>query len=184
MVAFSLDGLPVIRDVVLHVSSGLLAWPAKGVIYGRLGAPVGALCSDGYIRLGGGRGGRCMYAHRLIWEAVHGPIPAGLEVDHRNGKKADNRIVNLDLVTRAENVRRAFALGLAAVGEACSYSRLTEEQVCEIRASALPTRTWAAMLGLDPSTIRLARRGSTWRHVACRGRRPVKQRRSRRGGAR
>lgn len=179
----ALDHLPVVRAVILHEQSRYLVWPAKGVIYGRSGEPVGAVCADGYVRLGGNRNG-VLYAHRLIWETVHGPIPSGLEIDHRNGRKSDNRIVNLDLVTRQENVRRAFENGLAPVGEACSYARLTEALVCEIRASTLPTSAWALKLGMHPKTIRAARRGTSWRHVACRGRRPVKSRRSRRGGGR
>ena len=173
--------LPAIRNVILHWESRLLVWPAKGIVYGRMGEPVGAVCADGYVRLGGGRNGH-LYAHRLIWETVHGQIAPGLEIDHRNGNKADNRIRNLDVVTRRENVRRAIANGQTPVGEACSYAKLTEDLVCQIRASTLPTRTWAAMLALDPSTIRTARRGTTWRHVACRGRRPVKSRRGARHG--
>src|SRR5690606_22574999 len=97
-------------------------------------------------------------------------------------RKADNRIRNLDLVTQSENVRRAIAMGLMPIGVDKPEAKLDDDTVCRIRASNLPTRTWAAMLGMDPATIRSARRGTSWRHVACRGRRPVKSRRSRRGG--
>lgn len=172
--------LPEIRNVILHMESRLLVWPAKGTIYGRLGEPVGGVCADGYVRMGG-RPGSPLYAHRLVWETVHGPIPKGMEIDHRNGRKADNRIINLDLVTRSENVQRAIAKGLMPVGQDRADSKLTDDLVCQIRASNLPTRTWAHMLQVDPATVRMARRGTTWRHVACRGRRPVKSRR-RRGG--
>lgn len=41
---------------------------------------------------------RTIYLHRLILSA-----PKGLEVDHINGDKRDNRRANLRLVTRAEN---------------------------------------------------------------------------------
>ena len=44
-------------------------------------------------------------AHRLIWEMVVGPIPKGMQIDHINGKRSDNRISNLRLVTQAENSR-------------------------------------------------------------------------------
>lgn len=176
----ALHALPTIHNVILHVPTRLLVWPAKGVIYGRMGAPVGAVCADGYVRLGGARNGY-LYAHRLIWETVHGPIPAGLEIDHRNGRRNDNRIVNLDLVTRQENVRRAVESGRVPLGMDKAEAKLTDDLVCEIRGSNLPTRTLALKLGVDPRTVRDARRGRTWRHIECRGRRPVRTRR--RGGA-
>ena len=36
-------------------------------------------------------------------------LPAGMEVDHVNRDKMDNRRENLELVTREENMRRAFS---------------------------------------------------------------------------
>ena len=42
-----------------------------------------------------------VYAHRAAVSA-----PAGQTVDHLNGNKADDRKQNLQVVSRAENVRR------------------------------------------------------------------------------
>jgi hypothetical protein len=41
--------------------------------------------------------------HRLVAEAFFGPCPAGLEVCHNNGEKADNRVENLRYDTRSAN---------------------------------------------------------------------------------
>ena len=41
--------------------------------------------------------------HRLVLEAFVGPIPAGMEIDHINGIKDDNRLVNLRVATPKEN---------------------------------------------------------------------------------
>ena len=43
-------------------------------------------------------------AHRIIYGLHFGVIPNGLEIDHINGNRADNRIENLRLVTRRENM--------------------------------------------------------------------------------
>ena len=51
-------------------------------------------------------------AHRLVWLHFHGPIPEGLEINHRNGDKQDNRPDNLQLVTTAENAAHAYETGL------------------------------------------------------------------------
>lgn len=46
-------------------------------------------------------------AHRLIWIYAHGDIPDGKQIDHINGKRDDNRLENLRLVTSAENNRNS-----------------------------------------------------------------------------
>lgn len=47
-----------------------------------------------------------VYAHRIAWEAVHGPIPAGVEIDHLCSVPRCVNPDHLELVTHAENVRR------------------------------------------------------------------------------
>jgi len=43
--------------------------------------------------------------HRLIWVLVNGDIPKDLTIDHKNGDKRDNRISNLRLATREQQLR-------------------------------------------------------------------------------
>lgn len=50
--------------------------------------------------------------HRLVTAAFLGPRPDGHEVNHRDGDKRNNVVANLEYVTRAQNVRHAFAMGL------------------------------------------------------------------------
>lgn len=41
--------------------------------------------------------------HRVIWFYFNGEIPKGMQIDHINGDKTDNRLENLRLVTPKEN---------------------------------------------------------------------------------
>lgn len=50
--------------------------------------------------------------HRLVAQAFVPGHVYGLDVNHKNGIKADCRAENLEWVTRSENHRHAFATGL------------------------------------------------------------------------
>jgi hypothetical protein len=52
---------------------------------------------------------RTVRAHRWAWEATHGPVPAGLTLDHLCGRPACVRPDHLDPCTAAENLRRRHA---------------------------------------------------------------------------
>lgn len=46
--------------------------------------------------------------HRLNWIAVHGPIPKGLFLRFKDGNRLNPLVKNLELVTRAEHLRRNY----------------------------------------------------------------------------
>lgn len=63
----------------------------------------GALERDGYRRISVGGVPHCITA-RVVWEVFYGEIPDGLEIDHVNTVRDDNRVENLRLVTHRENL--------------------------------------------------------------------------------
>lgn len=66
----------------------------------RHGGPAGSLNNVGYIQIW--IDGQSYKAHRLGWFYVHGEWPSG-QIDHINGNRADNRIVNLREATHSQN---------------------------------------------------------------------------------
>ena len=49
-------------------------------------------------------------ASRLVWNTFNGDIPEGMEIDHINTVRDDNRLSNLRLVTHKENCRNARSI--------------------------------------------------------------------------
>ena len=49
--------------------------------------------------------------HRVIWTHLHGEIPAGMVVDHRDGARGNNNPDNLQAITVAQNTQRRHTAG-------------------------------------------------------------------------
>ncbi len=82
--------------------SGVLRWrrpPSRNATI-KAGDLAGCINSDGYLQVK--LRGKSRIAHRLIWLYQHGVWPSGV-IDHRNGVKTDNRLVNLREVSVAVN---------------------------------------------------------------------------------
>lgn len=65
-----------------------------------VGKQMGTMTDIGYVLVW--VAGKLQKAHRMAWLYTHGELP-NLDIDHINGVKNDNRIVNLRLASRAEN---------------------------------------------------------------------------------
>ena len=106
--------------------------------------------SDGYkcfTAYDGNRKVTSHYVHRFVWECLKGPIPKGMEINHINEDKTDNRLENLELVTQKENIQKR------------SYNKLSMEKAERIREEykekeAITFAKLAAKYDCNPTTIR------------------------------
>jgi hypothetical protein len=74
------------------------------------------------------------YIHRVILMTFIGE--SKLEVNHKNGIKADNRLCNLEYVTSKQNKAHAWANGMYShIGENNHMSYLTGDAIEKIRQS-------------------------------------------------
>lgn len=147
------------------LAAGFRVDAERGLVIGKRGRPI-TKGRPNYIQLQHMQR-TVAQAHRFIWECVNGPIPEGMEINHINGIKFDNRICNLELVTPSENSLHAYRIGLkTAVGEKNGRAVLTPDDVRLIRATSAPQIVLARRFGISRSSVRDIKARITWRNVA------------------
>lgn len=92
-------GIPAVDRVLARVTYDHGCWVFTGY-----------RSRDGYgrIKVGPGRQREC---HAVVYEAVEGVIPNGMQIDHRCRNPACCNPIHLDVVTSAENTRRGRTAG-------------------------------------------------------------------------
>ena len=113
---------------------------------------------------------RQVLVHRLVATAFIGAIGDGSEINHKDGDKRNNRVSNLEIVTRSENIRHAMKTGLMRLnGEDNPAAKLTAEQVRQIRATYTSGgkgyTAFAREFGVSREVIRDIIKGRTWKGV-------------------
>ena len=105
--------------------------------------------------------------HQLVTKAFLGQCPDGLEINHKNGKKADNRLVNLEYVTRSQNHFHSRRVLGRTVGETHGMAKLTNQQVFEIRALAgtMSHEKIGKRFGVSGSAAGNIIRRKRWKHI-------------------
>ena len=89
---------------LFEYKDGKLYWKVRKANCVQIGQEAGGKVTHGYM--GVRFDGKTFLAHRVIWEMFNGAIPDGLQIDHINEVKDDNRIENLQLVTAKQNQQR------------------------------------------------------------------------------
>ena len=105
--------------------------------------------------------------HQLVAKAFI-PNPQNKpDVNHINGIKTDNRLENLEWATKQENIGHSWNTGLITIdqmpyGQSHHNSKLTEQDVREIRASAEKKTELAKRFNVTTSTIYYIRTCRSW----------------------
>lgn len=163
-----------------EVWKDVLDWPYKASNLGRVvrtvkvtgtraGKPIkGGKSKLGYsiICLSDAPRKKCVTRHGLIMLVFCGPTPEGMEIDHIDGNRLNNRLDNLRFVTPSENINGAVARGHR--GHKRWNAKLTDEIVREIRLAktvGIKASAIADQLGVSQSTVFHVLRGDNWKHV-------------------
>lgn len=123
---------------------------------------------SGYMRLH--FNGRHLLVARLVGMAFHDNPQNLPTINHKNGVKTDNRGVNLEWCSNAQNNQHAIDNGLVSPrrGERHHNAKLNEQAVAEIRAKykqGARQYQLAATYGVDPSSISHVVNRQNWAHV-------------------
>ncbi len=106
--------------------------------------------------------------HSLVAEAFIGPRPDGYDINHRDADRANNDRRNIEYVTPRQNEDHAVSLRLKPHGERNRRSKLTDDQVEEVRRlGALGTMSHhaiARLFGVGRAGISYILRGENRRH--------------------
>jgi hypothetical protein len=93
--------------------------------------------SDGYsqIRLTNKSGRKCFKIHRLVAKCFIPNIYNKLEINHKNGVKKDNSVLNLEWCTRSENQLHAFKNNLNSRLKGCDskLAKFSKNEIMSIR---------------------------------------------------
>jgi hypothetical protein len=92
----------LLESLRYDAETGLFLWTIDPKFGIKAGDIAGSRTKHGYIRISFKR--RLYLAHRLAWLYVHGRWPVD-QIDHINGVKSDNRILNLREATAIQNLQ-------------------------------------------------------------------------------
>lgn len=124
--------------------------------------------TQGYVTVCPG-GRKHQLVHRIVAETFLGPIPEGMEVNHIDGNKRNNRADNLEYVTRRGNTLHAVELGLMRrKGEdnpAAKVSNAQMKAAYALVASGVHATDAAAKVGVPLYSLRSMLTGSKWKSL-------------------
>lgn len=106
--------------------------------------------------------------HRLVLEAWAGACPPGLICCHNDGDPSNNSVENLRWDTPQANADDSLKHGTRARGSKCKASKLTEDEVVEIRglrSDGESIGVLASRFGVTYENVLAIVRRKSWRHL-------------------
>lgn len=139
----------------------------KGVKQNRILRPY--VMPNGYLQvaLSNGCVEKKFYVHRLVLSAFTNGDHSKT-VNHINGKKHDNRLSNLEYMTRSENTSHSHhVLGNSLRGERNGNAKLTANEVIKIRelAKHQTHESIAKIFKISRPTVTEISIGRKWKHL-------------------
>lgn len=110
------------------------------------------------------------YIHRLVLLTFCGKPSAGMEANHLNSIRADNRLSNLKWDTHQNNVNEKLRIGTQTKGERCWNAKLDPFKVRRIRLiheidPTLSQRKIAKIFNVNQHQIWRILTGIGWKHI-------------------
>jgi len=139
----------------------------EGVIFNtNTKKPIKPVFKNGYaqVRLSSDGKVKTFSLHRLVYHTYKGQT-IGLHINHINGIRTDNRLVNLEAITLQENMDKRVFLNR---GEKVNTAKLTPREVMAIRLSkskGVSTKTLTEKYHLVRSSINRIASGKNWKHL-------------------
>lgn len=158
------------EGLYLVSSNGRILGVPKTTTYGHELSQVEKPKGSGYLSVCLCKNNEKRYfrVHRLVAQAFIPNLERKPEVNHKNGNRSDNRVENLEWVTRSENEKHAYReLGKKPnkpwEGKPRLFARkLTDEQAQAIRDDDRPSRQIAREYNISKTTVLYIKKGKVY----------------------